>query len=523
MIVWSFLLFLAMPCLVVGQEEFEGCQSFERATELIEPLLELYNPATGMWKETVWWTSANHLTALADYIKKAPFTFPQYKELIENTFLKCQEFSMIHNHNDVKTLERLRASSPVPAVPMGFVNEYYDDDGWWALVWIKLFDITADSRYLEAAVFIFEHMSTGWSEEKCGGGVPWTLSTSYKNAISNELFLQVAASLANRIPENSTYLEWADKEWNWFDNSKMWNDEGTVNDGLTDDCENNNEPVWSYNQGVLLGALVELHKVKQDPYLLMRAHSLAEASINALSQDNVLHDICEPNCNNGGSFKGIFVRNLAALNEYTPDHNYTSFLQANADSLWDNNRNEQNHVGMVWSGPFAYFNEVSQSAGLDCLNAVINCSSKPSELQPPPPPSPPQHQETSFSEPLPTLPAESEELPPPPPPPPPAPEELPPPLPAALEESTQTPSPQLEGNQEIHQEQQATSHSESQPSPPPPPFPSPEPQELPQGFPAEPLAPSPESSVDPPPAPPDEPHLLPYQPINYPIDPTNHL
>lgn len=360
--------------VIDSDNENKTCSSWDRATQLVSPLIELYNPSTGMWKDTIWWTSANHLTALADYIRKSPDgTFSRYQDLIENTFLKCQEFSMIHNHGDMHTLERLRETHPAPAVPMGFINEYYDDDGWWALCWLKLYDITRDVRYLNAAQFIFEHMTTGWSDI-CGGGVPWTLSTSYKNAISNELFLQVAASLATRIPDNSTYLEWADKEWEWFSHTKMWNDRGTINDGLTSECENNNEVVWSYNQGVLLGGLVELSKIKNDSGLMSVAYNLADSAIKELSVNNIMHDVCEPDCNNDGLFKGVFIRNLAELNEANPEHNYTKFLQTNADSLWNNNRNENNEVGTVWSGPLQFFSEVSQSAGLDCLNAVINCS-----------------------------------------------------------------------------------------------------------------------------------------------------
>lgn len=64
---------------------------------------------------------------------------------------------------------------------------------------------------------------------------------TYVNAIANELFLDVAAHLANRVHRKSSYyLHWAQKEWTWFQASGMINDQNTINDGLDNaTCENN--------------------------------------------------------------------------------------------------------------------------------------------------------------------------------------------------------------------------------------------------------------------------------------------
>jgi predicted alpha-1,6-mannanase (GH76 family) len=84
--------------------------------------------------------------------------------------------------------------------------------------------------------------TTGWPTNCSNGGIYWNTIHSYINAIPNELFLSTAAHLANRVPaKQSYYVDWAEKEWNWFLASGMINDQNLVNDGLTPSCENNGQ------------------------------------------------------------------------------------------------------------------------------------------------------------------------------------------------------------------------------------------------------------------------------------------
>ncbi len=98
-------------------------------------------------------------------------------------------------------------------------------------------------------------------------------------------FLASAASLANRTTgaQRAEYLGWAKKEWNWFSHSGMINEKHLINDGLNKECKNNGAKIWSYNQGVILGGLVELHKADHDPSLLTQANEIAQATIANLT------------------------------------------------------------------------------------------------------------------------------------------------------------------------------------------------------------------------------------------------
>jgi hypothetical protein len=57
--------------------------------------------------------------------------------------------------------------------PKGFLNGYYDDEGWWALGWIQAYDVTKNIQYLQIAADIFEDMKNG-STTPCGGIVRHT-------------------------------------------------------------------------------------------------------------------------------------------------------------------------------------------------------------------------------------------------------------------------------------------------------------------------------------------------------------
>lgn len=314
----------------------------------IEKLQTWYVQSTGLYQTTGWWNSANVLTMLADYSLVAHSN--SYNSVLANSF---QQASKQHS---------------------GFLNDYYDDEGWWALAWIAAYDLTHTQQYLDMAASIFTDMSGGW-DATCGGGIWWSKDKTYKNAIANELFLSVAAHLGNRVPpaQRASYLAWASKEWTWFQQSRMINSQNLINDGLDlATCKNNGQNTWTYNQGVILGGLLELNRAQPAPQLLATAQTIANAALSHLADGHgVLHDTCEPNCGaDGVQFKGIFVRNLMALNTARPNPAYTTFAVTNAESIWNHSRDASNAFGQVWAGPFDAEQAGSQSSALDAFVAA---------------------------------------------------------------------------------------------------------------------------------------------------------
>ena len=136
----------------------------------VDTLVRFYDLRSGVWPTTGWWNSANALTALTNYMILSGDH--RYVWVVENTFTKKQF-----------------------AARGDFINDFTDDTGWWALAWISAYDLTGDARYLQTARRDVDFM-WGNHDDVCGGGLWWTVNRGYKNAISNELFVQAAAELA---------------------------------------------------------------------------------------------------------------------------------------------------------------------------------------------------------------------------------------------------------------------------------------------------------------------------------------
>ena len=326
----------------------------QQAADAITTLQTWYDPSTGLYKTTGWWNSANAMTVLVDYARVSKTT--EYNSVFENTFAAAPQ-----------TIEDNKTRT-------GFLNKYLDSEGWWALAWIDAYDLTNQKDYLSMSKSIFADMATEW-DDTCGGGIWWSKDKKYKNAIANELFLSVAAHLANRTSgsEQRQYLKWGNREWKWFEASGMINPRGLINDGLTitgtASCINNGKTTWTYNQGVVLGGLSELSGAGHNSALRITAQKIATAAINQLVDANgLLHDSCEPKCGaDGVQFKGIFVRNLVLLDEKHTGAAYESFVHRNADTLWNNARGPNFQLDERWSGPFDSANAASQTSALDAL------------------------------------------------------------------------------------------------------------------------------------------------------------
>ncbi len=323
------------------------------AGQAVGALQRWYNPRTGLWKTAGWWNSANALTAVIQYSQRTGEG--GYRNVIETTFRRAQR------------------------VNPGFSNLYYDDDGWWALAWIAAFDLTGEVRYLDLARALFAGMAAGW-DDVCGGGLWWTRRKTYKNAIPNELFLLIAGRLHQR---GGDYLDWALREWEWFEASGMIGAAGLVNDGLTADCANNGRTTWTYNQGVVIGGLAVLYEITGDDAYLARAEAIAAAALRDLTvPPGILTEPGERQTarrdRDRPQFKGIFVRHLYELYRHRPRSAYRDFILANATSLWQNSRNHRNQLGLSWTGPFDRADAVRQSSALDALTAAVGVARPPS-------------------------------------------------------------------------------------------------------------------------------------------------
>ena len=345
----------------------------DRAIDAVNQMQTWYDLSTGLW-QGAWWNSANALTTLADFQAARPGSIDGITAIVFPTSL---------------------ARAPTNAGYAGFLDNYYDDELWWALAWIEVYDVTGDAKYLDTAATIFEDAKAAWGTTPCGGGLWWSKDRTYVNAIANELYITTAAKLANRrpsTPRGGYYWDEAVKAHKWFLQSGMINSDNLVNDGLKivrngadTHCENNGIVAFTYNQGAMLAGLTEMAWSSGDNSYNDLANTLALAGIAHFTDDKgILHEPCEPNAcdNDEDQFKGVFARNIqfmvsrANSMPFGNKERYVRFLQTNADAIWADAQDGK--VGLVWSEPAQQqrpANIQTQSSALDMLVAAAAVSS----------------------------------------------------------------------------------------------------------------------------------------------------
>jgi len=352
-----------VDCSVVGAD----FTAVDRATAALQSLQDNYY-SVGSWGCAItssksegrrgapladsWWHCGNDAEALSNY----------------DAYLNTSQM--------VDTLDAVwRAGVVEFPVRLNFAG--IDDIQWWGIAWVRAFETTGDRSWLSRSEKIHEE-AVGYWDDHCNGGLWWNRKKTYKNAITNELFLVLSAKLF-KATNDTKYLDWAQKEWAWFETSGMINPAGQVQDGLTDSCGRTGT-CYTYNQGVIVGGLAELYTITKNATLLQVAARIVNATkIHMTYSDSVLKESCEPSCNaDGEQFKGIFMRHLGYLVKVLRTANpalagdYALWIAKNADSLWNKGRNDPALFGLVWEGPAGTQQDaITQCSGLDLFLAAL--------------------------------------------------------------------------------------------------------------------------------------------------------
>lgn len=333
----------------------------------------------GTWPSSIDWTGAVINTAVSSTIKS-----------IAQASSKTQDdhFSKIINkyfsHN---------AAYYFGEDAFSIRNEAYDDILWTVLEWLENIK-TIEYRnstdpswhgvqfipgFSHRARLFWDLASQGWDNDLCGGGMLWNPRLlPYKNTITNQLFIsasvamylsspgdtidfpflasdeQLFGSMPGR-PHDPKYLKAAIDGYSWLKQSNMTNTNGLYVDGYhirgynmkngsigTGKCDDRNEMIYTYNQGVILSGQRGLWEATgdtsylDDGYRQIRnvmastgwswsgepnSHIYKSTKWAGMGRHGVLEELCDRSgtCSQDSqTFKGIFFQHLTQFCEPLP-------------------------------------------------------------------------------------------------------------------------------------------------------------------------------------------------------------
>ena len=329
--------------------------------ECMTTLLQTREAKSGYWTDAGWWNSANLLTAVIRYADVSGQK-DKFAPIIRDVFEKTRKFPI---YNDKGEVQRMCEN---------YINDFYDDEAWWALAWIEAYKLTGDKNYLKMAQTIFGDMTTGWSDDVHGGGIFWKKNPyEYKNSIANNLFALTAIRLYKETNDKQ-YAEWFEKEVNWYMQTGMYNKEiNIIEDGLDGKTgKPNTGGHYTYNQGVAIAVLTEMYLYKNDKQYLKLAEDLAQSAITQrmITPSGILKEMNTgvADSNDGVQFKGIFMRHLSFLYRVTNNKQYKDFMLKNADSIITNDYDPASRsFGCYWYGPFHKVKTAANGCALECV------------------------------------------------------------------------------------------------------------------------------------------------------------
>jgi hypothetical protein len=228
------------------------------------------------------------------------------------------------------TLAAFDGTVAPPAGPGG--AKYYDDNDWVGIELARLYKLTRNPSALGDAEAIMNFEMAGWQtnpELACPGGIPF--SNTVQNTDRNTITTAPAAELGlqlYKITGNPQYLQFATMAYEWV-RTCLLQPSGLYADHLSP--KGVVEPMlWSYNQGVMIGAGTLLYQATGNAAYLYQARQTAQAARAYFTPERL-----------GGEnpfFPSVYFRNLMYLDSVTHDPPGPKIAQAYVNYAWEHLR-----------------------------------------------------------------------------------------------------------------------------------------------------------------------------------------
>lgn len=191
----------------------------------------------------------------------------------------------------------------------GWTNDYYDDIAWLGLALMRAHDCE-DVPIAKAMTAIAAQLRSGWTDHG-GGGIWWRRKDMFKNVPANGPAAILFARWATRGGERAdpqrarSMTEWMSQVLVDPATGLLWDGVYVEPDGSIKDVV---KVIYTYCQGVYIGACVELAEGDTSGVWVERAERTIRAVATHLNDDHVLRG---RGGGDGGLFAGILARYLA--------------------------------------------------------------------------------------------------------------------------------------------------------------------------------------------------------------------
>ena len=218
-------------------------------------------------------------------------------------------------------------------------NRYYDDKAWLALALNRVTQSDKVTRPKQLDDLEFNILA---GLDSVLGVLPWRTDENFFNVPANGP-AAIMLARTGRMDKARALIDWI------FDN--LMSDDGLVEDGvrLLADGPRNTPTIYTYNQGTVLGAALEIalgleDKPEEQVYYITHIRSLVQAiSMHVATPGGVIDNPVDGD-GDGGLFKGILVRYLAEVAVRLPEDSPASIsakraaerlVMASAESMWN--------------------------------------------------------------------------------------------------------------------------------------------------------------------------------------------
>jgi hypothetical protein len=314
----------------------------------VDKMMEFYSPDIKFWQDR----NCVHSDACSGY-ERGLWYWAQAAKILAN----YQEVT-----NDKKYAGQLKESYTANWDHIRNAK-YYDDRLWWALTLIKIYQVNGDIDALNKAKFLVDSIVAQGSQNVChgDGGIYWDVAKTQVGSIANSLLITAAGRLY-LVTNDKKYSDIANKTWQWLQQSGLLGADHTLADNYPVNSKGQCGTLvnwhFTYNNGMLLGAVSTLELVNRQSKFRLLADNVARKALYDYTKGGVIEEICTNAyacAEDAFMFKGLFVYNLALYTKLgaIDVHGMKQRLAYNYDIIQDR-QGEAQLYAFNWSLPINF-------------------------------------------------------------------------------------------------------------------------------------------------------------------------